>query len=479
MNNIILSLCPKSLFCILFAFSTCLSKKAFFPFCILVLGWILCLGNHTIARILIASGSIAAGWHHAPFYRFLSVTKWSVDAIGKRIFMMLLPWLPDVIEAPIDDTLHRRSGPHIFGAGMHYDAKNSSYGRSGSKKPQTSFAFGHNWVVLSIYLPLPWNPESGFALPVLFRFYRSKKNCPTDLYKKRTELAVELIHILASWLPKHPSSQLHILGDSGYCCKTVLKNLPPRTHFTGPIPMDAALFEAPPEYAGKGRPPQKGPRLPSPKEMANSTDTPWQSTTINIYNSQARYLFKTTLALWYYSAGDSLGRVVLTRDPKGQYEDRAYFSTNPKLTAQQSIIGYSHRWPLESTFHDAKQFMGIEDPQNGWWRRNHHDPVPPKQPGPNPHPTRGELAAKRTFPLGFICYDIVIIWFLLNGIPDTQVQQAKIQAPWYRTKENPSFPDMLAALRREIWLARFFANPSLRRVRQKLMAALPPWLWYP
>ena len=479
MDPIIHSLCPKSLFCILSVFRPCFSKRTFFRFCILVLGWILCIGKHTIARMLIASGAVAAGWHHASFYRFLSHANWSTDALGKLIFQMLLPLLPDVIEAPVDDTLHHRSGPHIFGTAMHYDAKKSSYGRSRSQKRTTAFACGHNWVVLSIYLPLPWNQAKGIALPILFRLYRSKKHCPAELYKKRTQLAVEMIHVLASWIPNRAQTKLRILGDSEYCCGPVIKNLPPRTHLIGPIPMDAALFEPPPTYNGLGRPRKKGPALPNPKQMPHHSELPWHSATTNIYNKHIRYLYKTMHALWYYSAGDSLGRVVLTRDPNGQYADRAYFSTDPELNADKIIVSYAHRWLLEATFHDGKQYIGVEDPQNGWWRRDPRDPAPQKTTGFNPHPVKGERAVKRTFPLGFICYDIVVIWYLLNGVPETQVKQAKNQAPWYHSKEAPSFADMLAALRREIWLARLFANPSLRRVRRKLMAALPIWLWYP
>ncbi|MGH6932575.1 MAG: hypothetical protein ACREEE_09100, partial [Dongiaceae bacterium] len=64
-----------------------------------------------------------------------------------------------------------------------------------------SFSFGHSWVVLALWVPLPWNAERGIAVPILFRLYRPKKRCPEGKYRKRTELAAELLAILASWLP--------------------------------------------------------------------------------------------------------------------------------------------------------------------------------------------------------------------------------------------------------------------------------------
>jgi len=478
MPSIIYTLCPASLMFVLEVFRPCFSKKAFFRFCVLVLGWCTCFGRHSISRILQASGIIDAGWHHAAFYRFLSQAQWTTDSLGKLIFQMLLPLLPPEIELPIDDTLHRRCGPHIFGAAMHYDAKNSSYGRNTSKARHTSFAFGHSWVVLSVWLPIPWTSQGGFALPVLFRLYRSLKTCPADLYQKRTELALEMVTTLASWLQREPTRSLLILGDSEYCCQTLLKNRPPRTHLAGPIPLDAAVFAQPEKHRGRGRPRKKGPRLPSPKQMATDPSHPWSEAILNIYGKQVRCQYKTVCALWYGSAGDKLGRVIVTHDPKGEFEDRAYFCTDPERSPESVLVSYSHRWPVEVAFRDAKQLLGIEDPQNGWWRRPSNSPSAPKQAGPNPHPVRGQKAVSRTFPLGFLCYDIVIIWYLLNASPESELKSARKSSPWYTKKTDIAFSDMLAALRAEIWATRIFTDPTLRRVRKKLLAKLPTWLWY-
>ena len=47
---------------------------------------------------------------------------------------------------------------------MHHDASASSYGR-GSSPAVKSLAFGRNWVVLSFWLPLPWDLDRGTAIP--------------------------------------------------------------------------------------------------------------------------------------------------------------------------------------------------------------------------------------------------------------------------------------------------------------------------
>src|SRR5919199_1740522 len=67
-----------------------------------------------------------------------------------------------------DDTLARKTGKSIALASMHHDPLLSS-----ARKPFASF--GHVWVVLAVWVPLPFGSGRGFALPVLFRLYVSTK----------------------------------------------------------------------------------------------------------------------------------------------------------------------------------------------------------------------------------------------------------------------------------------------------------------
>ena len=71
-------------------------------------------------------------------------------------------------------------------------------------------------------------------------------------------------------------------------------------------------------------------------------------------------------------------RVVLVRDPKGDDQDRAYFSTSMDQTPGQVLESYSSRWPPEVSFRDAKQLFGLTDPQYGFHRgkRNAGRPKP-------------------------------------------------------------------------------------------------------
>ena len=179
---------PVCMHSLLLPFAACFTKPGFQNFVTLLLGWTACQGRHSISRIIQAAG--ASQRNHARLYRFLSCGRWCVDPVGHVVFRLLLLRLPRDIIAIVDDTLCKKSGPHIFGAAMHHDACRSSYAkRSSAASKSKTFAFGHNWVVLAIWIPLPWNLDRGVAIPVLFRLYRSKKRCPQKDYRKRTELA--------------------------------------------------------------------------------------------------------------------------------------------------------------------------------------------------------------------------------------------------------------------------------------------------
>lgn len=455
---------PSGVQSILFSFRSCFSERVFENFTALVCGWILCPGTHTISRALVtARAQGLAGKGHSAYYRFFSQARWSADEVCHVLFRLLLPFFPENIEAAVDDTLCHRAGPHLFGAGMHHDSAKSTYG--GKDGARASFAFGHNWVVLSLWAPYPWNRDRGIALPVLLRLYRSKKLCPKAQYRKRTELAAEMLTLLCSWLPE--GRTLDLAGDGEYACKTLLRDLPPNVVFTGPMLMDAALFARPLKRGGRGRPRFKGDRLASPAQRARRGK--WKKTEVRMYDRDVTILIQSFICLWYTVRGTHLVRVVITRDPRGRWKDRAYFCTDAKRSPEMILARYAHRWLLEVTFQAAKQVLGLEEPRNGWWRRDHDQPAASKKAGPNPNGDIGRRAVERTVPFIFVVYGIVTIWFFKHGNAHDVAQRQRKAKPWYGLKKEPAYGDMVAALRREFWGQRINRYPSLRRHRSKII----------
>jgi hypothetical protein len=195
-----------------------------------------------------------------------------------------------------------------------------------------------------------------------------------------------------------------------------------------------------------------------------------------LYGKTVTVLIKTQTCLWYTVAGGGLARMIVTRDPSDRIEDRAYFSTDAEMSVQEIAQAFSLRWTQEEMHRNVKQHLGLEDPQNGWWRRPKGRRRNKKIPGPQPHKERGAKAVTRTVPFILTIYALVALWYFGNGFAQDDVDRARKRAPWYREKTEPSFGDMLAALRRHLWAERNFSEPSLQQGAAKFNAVLLDWL---
>jgi len=464
---------PSVLGGLLLEFRSAFSAPTFENFVCVAIGWLLCTGRHTITRVIQAGFGAAAGKHHSTFYRFFSRAVWDPDVIGRVLLRLVLRLVPGgPICLTVDDTLCHKGGPHLFGAGMHHDAARSTYG--GGAGRQVFFAFGHNWVIVCVWVPLPWNPARGIAIPVRWRLYRGKKHCPPPAYQPRTALARLMLRQVLAELP--PDRAVQLLADREYASQTVVRHLPRHVTFIGAMHMDAAFYAPAPRYRGVGRPRVKGARLPSPNQLLADDAVPWERKRVTLYGRRVWVLVKMQVGLWYTVAGGRRGRMLVTRDPNGRWQDRAYFATDPQLSAAQMLAGIVRRWSQEVTHRDLKQHLGFEDPQNGWWRRPATTRRAAKQAGAKPHAWRGAKAARRTTTIAFVAYALVAVWYFEHGASATDVARVRKRAPWYRHKATPSFADMLEAVRRHLWAARLSEHPLLKGLPTKVTKLLPEWL---
>ena len=184
---------------------------------------------------------------------------------------------------------------------------------------------------------------------------------------------------------------------------------------------------------------------------------------------------KTFTCLWYTVAGTRPVRVVYTRDPRGRYEDRVYFSTDITMPGEGIVESYSMRWTLECSFRNGKQSLGIADPQNGFWRRTKAESEQDGCNGKDPS-ERGRKAVLHTFLFAMLTYSFVIVWYLQNGSLDRDVARARERSPWYRHKSSVSFDDMLRALRAECLRSMFADHPSLGKLTSEAWDEIEPYL---
>ena len=450
---------------LLATFQPCFTAPSWRTFCRLVAGWVQCPGRRTLTAVAVASGALGQR-HIAVFHRFFSRARWSLDALGHVLFTLAVAWVPSEqpLIVPGDDTLARKSGKSIALASMHHDPLLSS-----ARKPFCSF--GHVWVVLALWVPLPVGAGRGFALPLLFRLYVGAKRGgetgaagrpapqpgPRHLAARlahaqqvrQTKLALlrELVVLLAQWAGERT---VYVVVDGAYAGRTLLENRPLNVQVLSRLRPDAALYARPARRrpGQKGRPRRRGRRLPPLRQLIAHRRR-WAALPLVLYGRAVTPRVFSLTALWYGALRDQPVRIVVVRDPSGRRRDEAFFCTDLAVDAAFVLQTYARRWTLEVTFHDTKQHLGFGHPQN-----------------------QAPAAVARTAPVAAVLYSPVLLWAA------THLQQGgtlgRVVRPWYRSKTAAAFPDLLTALQQDLRCCPISAPPSSSPRRRKPVARQLP-----
>jgi hypothetical protein len=114
---------------------------------------------------------------------------------------------------------------------------------------------------------------------------------------------------------------------------------------------------------------------------------------------------------------------VLVRDPKGRFEPQALLSTDRTLSARQVVLYFVRRWSMETTFQEARLYLGMEG-QRHW----------------------NDVATARATPVRLALFSLVTL--IVQRQPAWQ--GAFRRSAWYE-KARPTFADALAQVRRALW----------------------------
>lgn len=397
-----------------------LTRPGFTNFQVLFAGWVQTTGLHAITETLVAT-DVARRRHHERFHRFYSRGSWLPDQWGKILLTVVLRLVAatEPLRLVLDDTLAPKKGAQVFGIGSHLDAVRSS-------RKHRVFTFGHCWVMLAVLIPVPFS-ERRWALPLLFRLYRSKRTCAAQSvsaqYRKKTELGREMLDLVIDWAGQR---RIEVATDSAYCADTIAKGLPDSVVLLGAMRPDAVLTATPPARIGKqrrGRPRTRGQSLPKPQALANDPATPWQLLKIVLYGDARKLRFKECVAQWYRPCGSRLLRIIIVEVEHGSIGLRVFFSTDPKMSVTAILHGYAHRWSIEVCFRDLKQYLGFADSS-----------------------ARTQNAVERTAPFAGYCYTLLVLWFAQFAYP-SKAAVIPIR-PWYPHKRGVSFADVLRTAQR-------------------------------
>lgn len=151
-------------------FAPVFTAPTFTTFVQIVTGWIYSQRRLFITEIIFSGGRVGDG-HWSRFHRFFSHAAWDLDAFAIILAKLVASLIAAgaTIRWAVDDTLCRRKGLTLHGAGMHHDPLISS-------RKKALVSWGHDWVVLSILIVHPfWAPTKVFALPVATRLYRNRQ----------------------------------------------------------------------------------------------------------------------------------------------------------------------------------------------------------------------------------------------------------------------------------------------------------------
>lgn len=385
---------------------------------VLFVGWVLTGGPHAVTQALVMT-SVAGRRHHEAFHRFFSRGTWQPDEIGRRLLFWMLEHVPAdaPIKLVIDDTVAPKKGAKVFGIGSHIDAVRST-------RLCRVFTFGHCWVALAVLVRVPFSKRP-WALPVLFRLYRNKKECEKKghVYRKKTELAREMLDVVLAWT--QGARRIECTADSAYGNDTVLSDLHASLVFVGAMRPDAVLTELPlqREPGKAGRPRLRGKTLPKPSALAKDERHRWQTCTAHLYGKDERVRYKECFGQWYRACGVRLLRIVIVQVETGTIGLRVYFSTDPKMTVRQILETYAGRWSIEVCFKNLKQLMGFADSS-----------------------ARKQAAVERTAPFVGFSYTVLVLWFAQHAY-GTLLATPPLR-PWYPHKQGASFADILRTAQR-------------------------------
>jgi hypothetical protein len=216
-----------------------------------------------------------------------------------------------------------------------------------------------------------------------------------------------------------PERQIVLLGDGAYAGHGLLGNLDSRVTYVGRLRGDAEIYDpqVPPQPPGKrGRKPQKGPRLPSPRDAARRADRNrngrgpwvWRDLEVTVYGVTRMLRVLAYEVVWPEVLGLRPIQIVVVGDPQGKFRDAYLFTTDLRASISWVVATFARRWSIEVAFQASKQVMDIEGPQH-WCQESF----------------------EKLAPWVWLMESVVSLWYLTAGqaLPEAESARCNL-GPW-------------------------------------------------
>jgi len=330
---------------------------------------LLCPEKATLSNLICTAGGEQHDWSaHYRLYARGRVDETVLFATARAQLEAQLPAGAALVVA-LDDTLVRKSGTKIAGVGWKRDPLGPPF--------QTNLVRAQRYLQFSAAWPL----AEGRARMVPIGFFHAPSAGKPPKHASEEQLRVHREEQKQLRLNQQALEQMRQLreqvdagrpivfnGDGSYTNETVLKKLPANTTYIGRIRKDACLHYPPAARAATGRPRSYGPVAPTPEQLRQDEQSPWQES--EAFAAGQRHTFKIkTIApvLWRKSGAARPLRVLviaplayrLRQGSKMLYRQPAYIiCTDPDLPVAVVLQDYLWRWGIEVNFREEKTLLG-------------------------------------------------------------------------------------------------------------------------
>lgn len=417
---------PAAILAYVLPFSILFSKPVWKNALVISFGAILAKGKRTITSCLRVMG-LKDEENFPKYHWVLSHAKWSSLMASRILLGLIIKFIgaSSAIVMVIDETVERRKGKQIKAKGCYRDAVRSS-------EKNVVKCFGLKWITLTLLVAFPWSKRR-WALPFMTVLEPSEKSDKASRrrHKSSVRWSIQMLKQVRRWLP---GLAMTLLGDGGFATADLCwECLRLKISLVSRLRIDARLYDFPAERlpGAKGRPPKKGNKLMSFKDILKVEGLPWKEVEVNGYGGRrykVRYI--TNTALWHVEGHEPVPiRWVLVVDPTGKKDPVPLFSTDVNLSGEQIIELFVERWSIEVTFEEVRAHVGVET-QRQW--------------------SDGAIARTTPALMGMFSLVCLMANALLEG-----AELEKGEAAWYR-KENGTFSDVLTLVRKKLWRWRFY-----------------------